>query len=282
MTLEVSDVSGKHLRSFNANLELGLHVLLALDATGLDELVPLLDGSTRPRRGTVRLDGMSPYHSPETRRHIGSLWTNEYLPLGPTVERSLYRLELSRAVVETVRATLDEFGHPGLLERSVAELDRDAMRTIALALALSKPDLKLLLLTEPFAFATAGRATAVAMERVMHLATQIPVLIVTSSQTVAQRLGGAYAELGGGFCRRIQASRTEITTMRIAGQSMRSLAAELVRRPRVWSLRLTAQPEGYDELWLQTTDPNSLSLDLVRAAQQLGVRIWSIDTRAGA
>ncbi|HMA93918.1 MAG TPA: hypothetical protein VKP30_14605 [Polyangiaceae bacterium] len=282
MTLEVSDVSGKHLRSFNANLELGLHVLLALDATGLEELVPLLDGSARPRRGTVRLDGVSPYHSSETRRHIGSLWVNEYLPLAPTVERSLYRLELSRAVVETVRTTLDELGHPGILNHSVAQLDRDAMRTIALAIAFSKPDLKVLLLTEPFALGSARHAAAVAMERVMHLARKIPVLIVTSSQTVALRLGGAYAELGGGFCRRIQASRTEIMTIRIAGQSMRPLAAELVRRPRVCSLRITAQPEGYDELWLQTTDPSSLSLDLVRAAQQLGVRIWSIDTRAGA
>lgn len=280
--LEVCDLAGRQLRCVNANLDPGLHVLFALDAIGLDELVPLLDGSARPRRGTVRLEGVNPYRSSETRRRVGSLWVKEYLPLAASVERSLERLELSPSVVSATRVTLDEFGHSGILARSVAQLDGDATRLIALSIALSKPDLKVLLLTEPFALGAARRAAAAAMERVMHLATQIPVLIVTSSAATAQRLGGAFAELGGGFCRRVQADRSEIMTMRVAGQAMRPLAAELVRRPRVRSLRITAQTHGYDELWLETTDPNSVSLDLIRAAQQLGVRIWSIDTRAGA
>lgn len=278
--LSISDLAGTSIRSINAELEMGLHVVLSLDQVGVQELIPLLDGSTQPRQGSVRIDDRSPYRSPELRRRIGSLWATEYLPKASSLEQSLNALQLPASVLQGVKETLQAIGENADLTRPMAMLDQRAIQRVALAVALSKPDLLALLLCEPFVGVTHSARTAIA-ERLSKFASSIPVLVVTSSQATAHWLGGACAELSGGFWRRLGKQPSELVSLRISGQSLRSLAAEIVRRPRVRSLRMTTPAEGYDELWLETNDPRSVSLDIVRSAQQLGCRIWTLETRSG-
>lgn len=278
---EITELSGRRLRRVTATFEPGLHVVLALDSTGTDELIPLLDGSTAPRHGRALLDGRDPYRIPELRRHIGSLWPHETLPPAFNLRDSLRRLWLEADVIAATLAQLESFGLSTLLEQPPSGLDPTQLRAVALALAMSKKDLWSLLLHEPFLVGIRQIDSAV-LPFVLEQSAQIPVLIVTSSRAAATRLGGPMAELGGGFLRRIQRREREHFTLRIAGASLRPLASELVRRPRVRSLRMTNHSEGNDELWLETSDPTSISLDIVRIALQLGVRIWSMDTQAGA
>jgi ABC-type thiamine transport system ATPase subunit len=278
--VSINELTGTSVRSINAELEFGLHVVLSLDQVGVQELIPLLDGSTQARQGSVRIDDRSPYRCPELRRRIGSLWATEYLPKASTLEQSLAALRLPESVLQGIKETLDAIGDNPDLTRPMAMLDQTATQHVALALALSKPDPLALLLCEPFVGASRNARAAIA-ERLSKFASSIPVVIVTSSQTTAQWLGGACAELSGGFWRRLVRQPSELVTLRVSGQSLRSLAAEIVRRPRVRSLRMTSPKQGHDELWLETDDPSSVSLDIVRSAQQLGCRIWALETRAG-
>ncbi len=280
-TLHVEKLAGKHLRQVTTSLEPGLHVLLTLDPTGADELIPLLDGSTAPRRGSVRLDDRFPYRDPELRQHIGSLWAEESLPPAPTLRASLQQLALLPRVLDATCALLERFGKPELLAQPPNKFEPQLTRLVALAVALSTLDLKVLLFHEPLKNTTREVSSLVAQQLTQHAAT-IPVLVVTASRTTAAHLGGPSAELGGGFWRRLPESKVTYFTLRVAGANLRPLAAEIVRRPRVRSLRMTTHAEGHDEIWLSTNDPSSVSLDLVRVAQQLGLRLWSLDTLVGA
>lgn len=280
-TLHVSRLAGRRLRQMTASLVPGLHVLWASDPTGTDELIPLLDGSTAPRRGSVQLDDRCPYRDPELRRRIGSLWPEEALPRAPTVRASLQCLGLAPGVLDAACDLLERFGQPDIFSQPLDRLEPRLTRLVALAVALAKPDLALLLLHEPFAM-TSGATSSLIVQLLTRHCTTIPVLVVTASRTTATRLGGPSAELGGGFWRRLPQSKVSHYTLRVAGPSLRPLASELVRRPRVRSLRVTTHTEGHDELWLETSDPSGMSLDLVRVAQQLGLRVWSIETVAGA
>jgi ABC-type transport system involved in cytochrome c biogenesis ATPase subunit len=280
-TWQVDELSGRGLRQMTATFGLGLHVLQALDPTGIDELVPLLDGSAAPRRGRVLLDGRSPYRCPELRRHIGSLWSVESLPDATTVESSLRKLELDSVVLDRGAALLERFGQADLLTRPTKCLSQNQTRMVALAVALSKPDPVSFLLTEPLVGAS-EQASSVITQLLLERALHIPILVVTSSRTTALRFGGPCAELGGGFWRRVLQGRSQHFTLRVAGASLRPLAAEIVRRPLVRALRLTTQSEGHDEIWLETVDPNRVALDLVRLTQQLGLRLWSLSTLVGS
>lgn len=278
--LSICELSGRSLRNVNAEFELGLHVVLTLDQVGTEEFIPLLDGSTKPRSGTVRIDERCPYGCPEVRRRIGSLWATEYLPRASTIERSLSAMRLSAEVLQSTQAMLETFGVNGDLTRPTDLLDEHSTRLLALAVALCKPDPLALLLAEPFVGAPRS-ARAVILELITQRAASIPVLVVTASPATAHRLGGACAELGGGFWRRLPPARADLVTVHVAGPSLRALAAEVVRRPRVRALRVTARAEGFDELWLETDDGSGVSLDVVRSAQQLGVRLWSLETHTG-
>jgi ABC-type thiamine transport system ATPase subunit len=279
-TLQVENLSGRSLRRVTTTLDARLHVLLALDPVGVDELVPLLDGSTAPRRGRVMLNGRNPHRDPELRRRMGSLWSTETLPPAPTVRQTLQNAIIPGSVVKATGLLLEQMGHGELMQRAPGELDTLETRLVALALALSKEELLSLLLTEPFT-GQGPQTTSLVAKLVLEHATRIPVLIVTSSRASAQRLGGATAELGGGFWRTLPPRPPGRFTMRISGACLRPLAADILRRPRVHSLRIATQPDGHEEMWLETNDPNSVSLDLVCMAQQLGCRIWSVDTLEG-
>jgi ABC-type transport system involved in cytochrome c biogenesis ATPase subunit len=274
-------LAGKRLRQMTASLEPGLHVLWASDPIGSDELIPLLDGSTAPRRGNVRLDERYPYRDPEVRKHIGSLWSEESLPHAPTLRQSLQALALEPKSLDAALGWLERFGKAELFGQPSNKLDSQQTRLVALAIALSKPALALLLLHEPLA-ATNAAGGGLVVQQLTQLALSIPVLVVTASRNTASRLGGPTAELGGGFWRRLPERAVGSYTLRISGASLRPLAAEIVRRPRVRSLRLTTRTEGHDELWLETSDPSSVSVDLVRLAQQLGLALWSFETVVGA
>jgi ABC-type thiamine transport system ATPase subunit len=278
--LRISGLSGRSLRHVTATLGPGLHVLLALDPAGSDELIPLLDGSTAPRRGTVLLDNRPPYRTPGLRSRIGSLWARESMPNAASVLASLQSLELGPALLERVASLLDRFGVGDVLAKPPAQLDQGLVRVVALAVALSKPEPLLLVLHEPLAFGR-RQVSRIASELILAHASRIPVLIVTKSRQTALTFGGPSAELGGGFWRRMQEVNSNCSSLRIVGANLRSLASELVRRPRVHTLRLTNHTEGHDELWLETSDPRSVSMELVRVAEQLGVRIWSLSTLAG-
>lgn len=279
-TLHVTKLAGKQLRQMTASLAPGLHVVWASDPAGTDELIPLLDGSTAPRRGNVQFDERQPYREPELRRQIGSLWSVESLPKAPTVRKSLQNLGLEPRGFDATIALLERFGHTALLAQPPNTLEPHLTRLVALVIALAKPDLALLLLHEPLTSINGTTASLVVQLMTQHAAT-MPVLVVTASRTTAARLGGPSAELGGGFWRRLPQRNIGHSTLRVAGASLRPLAAEIVRRPRVRSLRVTTHAEGHDEIWLETNDPSSVSVDLVRVALQLGLRLWSIETIVG-
>ena len=278
--LSIEKVAGGQLRQLNANLEPGLHVLLTLDAVGVDELIPLLDGSTAPRRGRVLLGNRCPYGDPELRRNIGSVWATESLPQARSVRESLGTLGLDGDLRSALELHLVEWKLAHVLEQSPTKLDAVTIRTIALALALSKPNLELLLLAEPFLGASRDCNGWVLKELTRH-AMNIPVLVVTASRATALRLAGPSAELGAGFWRSLPPAPSTVVTLRICGASLRPLAAEIMRRPTVQSLRMTTLPDGHDELWLATSAPSSVYLDIVEATLRLGLHLWSLETLAG-
>ena len=148
-TVQIDRLSGRHLRQVTTSLEPGLHVLLALDPVGTDELIPLLDGSSAPRRGGVLVDGRCPYRTPELRSHIGSLWSVESLPRATSVRASLQSLKLDPATIGQAEALLFQLGHSGILDRAPRLLRQHEIQLVALAVALSKPDPWAWLLFEP-------------------------------------------------------------------------------------------------------------------------------------
>ncbi|HEY5959152.1 MAG TPA: hypothetical protein VIV60_21490 [Polyangiaceae bacterium] len=275
----IDGLVGKQLRHMSATLEPGLHVILALDAVGVDELIPLLDGSTEARRGRVLLDGQAPYRVPALRRRIGSVWGDETLPAASSVRASLKYLRLAPGHEQAVERRLVELGLGAMLERSPEALEPEQTRAIATAIALEKPELVSLLVQEPLVAATV-EVSSWLTETLLAKSALLPVIVMTASPNTATKFGGHTAELGGGYYRRVSPTVRPRSALRIAGASLRPLAADILQSSHVQSLRMTHHSDEYDELWIETDNPTALSLDVIGSAVKVGVRIWTLDAGA--
>jgi ABC-type molybdate transport system ATPase subunit len=250
-----------------------------LDAVGVDELIPLLDGSTEARRGRALLDGQAPYRVPALRRRIGSVWGNEALPAAPSVRASLKRLRLAPGHEQAVERRLSELGLGAMLERSPQLIEPEQTRAVAAAIALEKSELLTLLVREPLVAATPEVSSWVT-QTLLAKAALLPVIVVTASPNTAAKFGGHAAELGGGYYRRVNPPVAHRSGLRLAGTSLRPLAADILQSRHVQSLRMTHHSDEYDELWIETADPTALSLDVIASAVKVGARIWTLDAGA--
>jgi ABC-type molybdate transport system ATPase subunit len=276
---QIDGLAGKQLRNLTATFDPGLHVILALDAVGVDEIIPLLDGSTAARRGRALLDGQSPYRVPQLRRHIGSLWGTESLPVAPNVRESLRRLRLATGLIGSVERRLVDLGLGSVLERAPAEVEPELIRAVATAVALEKPDPASLLVQEPLVAAT-PEVSRWLTETLMARSATIPVIVVTASPNTALKFGSHLAELGGGFYRRVPPPNAPRRALRVAGANLRGLAAAIVQSKHVQTVRMTHHHDAYEELWIETADPQAASLEVVASALSSGARIWTLDAGA--
>jgi hypothetical protein len=170
----------------------GLHTIVG-NATGRAlQMFRLASGIVAPKRGRVTLRGVAPHGSPETRRTITCLdWTP--LPRAPDV-RSLVGAvaKLRDQDVSSVFEWLRTFGDERLWERPTASLaPREAAR-VQLAMALSRPGHRLLLLWAPFDCGVDEGPLTKALE---HVAAVRPVLIFGATAPASAH-GGRRLQLG--------------------------------------------------------------------------------------
>lgn len=147
--LELRRVRGRHVRRLDLSLEAGVHVVTGGPELEVAELVSLAAGVTRPAKGSLRLNGVRPFHDGAVRRRTGALLAVEWPLEARTVEDAVSR---ALATSETKASAAAVFAPPwltALLPRACASLSPVERRKIALALALGLQDPWLLALHEP-------------------------------------------------------------------------------------------------------------------------------------
>lgn len=168
------------LLGVTGSLTPGSWVVLGADAAALATLVALSSGSRAPRRGIVRYQGHVAHASPEVRRVTASLLADEALPAVARVSDAARAILDARGERRTAGALLAEVGLGDWGARRTADLDASERRSLALALALTHLDARLVILYEPLAasgglggeFVRNGVARAVERGAVVLIATQ--------------------------------------------------------------------------------------------------------------
>lgn len=153
--LVLESVADGPLLAANARLAAGTSVVVGSDPAALATFVALAGGTRPARRGRVLLDGTVLHTSPALRRVTAAVLANEALPALDRVSDAVEAVLYSRADGRTARAFFDEVGLAAWATRRSRDLDASERRTLMLALALTHPGPRLLVLYEPLA---AGRA----------------------------------------------------------------------------------------------------------------------------
>lgn len=188
----------EQLRSADLELAPGRYVTLSSEPEPLFALIALAAGHEPPARGDVRLDGVAPAASPETRRKIASLLGDETLPPDRTTLGSVARVLQARGETARGDATrvLADAGLATLGPLPPEALDARARRSVALALALCHERAELYALHEPLATSLPKAYVLEALDR--HVGRGAIVLCTTTSTADAMLLGGQWlcVELG--------------------------------------------------------------------------------------
>ncbi len=272
---------GRALHGLDAAFAPGLHLVVGAPADGSAELVELLAGVCAPRRGSVRVDGADVYRDPASRRRIGALLAVERLPGGDTVKRVVARvLALRGAAGGSATHVLEACGLAAWSSRRTGTLSPLERRAIALALALSVEDPRLLALFEPLA-AGVERARVLASIR-EHVTRGACVVCVTGSARDAAEMSGTVWLLERGtFTRRPQPP--------LARDLAPGIVPDLIVRtsdPRRLGARIAidAAISGVDwdervapnELRVRGVDPDAVALAVMRAAHEGDIHIDAI------
>jgi ABC-2 type transport system ATP-binding protein len=153
----------------------GIHAVVGRPEDGTIALCELVSGYSRPRAGRVRIDGRDPARSPSLRRSIGSLLHAPALA-GRTVDDSV---GLARRV-RGGEDPLARYGLSALARRPVGSLSKDEARAVELAIGLSLPRPRVLVLYEPFSL-VAGVDRVAVRERLLTLSHDACVILATSA-----------------------------------------------------------------------------------------------------
>ncbi len=207
--------------TLGATLEPGRHVFWGTPRDGTAELIAHLAGASLMRRGTVQVGGIDPLRSPSTRCAIASLLHDEPPLEGHTVSEHFALAGRARGI----DAKAPSFVAP-LLERPSGTLDERERRLVALGLALSHPQPRLVALHEPFALCPpAGEAEL--WERLDTWEKDGAVVVcATADRKAAQRIGGRLWSLSGKTF-----SQDEVVELLVRVDAARSLAARLAEHP---------------------------------------------------
>lgn len=280
--LELKGTTGRALARTELVLEAGSHVVLAETPDGADELVALISGAIRPRRGLVLLDGEEPYRSDAARASLRSLREREALPFGRTVEVAMERALSIRGSARAASDLLGDLGLSNWGKRPAASLSAEETRTVALALALGGEAAALLVLFEPLA--TGLPNDRVVGEIASRARAGAVVVSVTASVRDAVTLGGrAFVMDRGRIGRAVALVADELVPgspleVLVTVDDPRRLAAALAPDPDVsaTSFDVEIAPK---EMVVRGADPSLLALAVQRAAIASGARITSMTRR---
>ena len=147
--LEFCSVESKPLLRLSAHFDPGLHIVL-----GQPELtqpfLALASGVLRPRRGHIRVDGDEPYRSSAARRGIGALFAAEPAPIPARTVRDTLQSALSfQASHEDPDSLLATWSLRGWSQRRTASLSSEERRALALIIAFTDPNRRVLALHDP-------------------------------------------------------------------------------------------------------------------------------------
>lgn len=185
------------LRGADLELTPGRYVALSNEAEPLRDLVAVLSGCERPRRGEVTLDGVAPAASPSHRRRVAALLAEEALPPAASLQQSVSKVLAARADGQkNAEQLLEDAGLGRLAALRPSSLSARETRSAALAVALAHPSATLLALHEPLATTVAPAFVLARLDE--HTARGAIVLTATTSPADATLLGGAWlcVELG--------------------------------------------------------------------------------------
>jgi ABC-type taurine transport system ATPase subunit len=277
--LDFERVSLPPLGDLSLSLDTGVHVVLGHEQDGSARLIALAAGAESPQRGAVLFDGRAPERTPELRQSLASLLAEE-----PSLGRgSLGDLLDAVAALRGAGPSngLSRLGYEPVRSRELATLDAGERRTLALALALSHPGARLVVLHEPFE-AARGLELERVLERLQELATSAVLLIATSSSADARRLGGTLYLLERGVITRSPAhawpaeltpgSRPELA---IDCDAPRVLLAELAREAVLSAFQHDAE-QAPRRLLVRGADVEALALAVAGAALRAGVTIEAL------
>ncbi len=270
------------LKNVSVQLGIGLHVVLGHELDGTGDLVELVAGLQRPRRGVVSLDGHAQSASPAGRRRIAALLASEAVSGTGDVRRWLTEIAELRGfaaarALELLPAELE----PG---RTLVSLTSSERRKLALCLALGQDDPALVALHEPLAASPSG-STAGVLARIHELSASAVVVIATASIADARRLGGTlYVLERGVLARKLPHAWPAAVTpgldvfLWVDSQAPRALLAELAGQPDVLEARYDERQGG--RLMLRGADLERLALAVARAAVSAEVEVRAL--RVGA
>jgi len=199
MKLQFERVTHAPLIDVSASFERGVHVVLGNERDGTGTLIALAAGLNAPAVGRVGLAGLTASGHAALRAHIASVSAHESLPPGGTVRAALEFALLARAETRSALDVLSEAGLSQLAARRPASLSALEVRAVALALALSHPEPRLLALHEPCALI--GLITENFLLDALHRHQNNDTLVLCSAsrQEDAMRIGGTPSALERGI-----------------------------------------------------------------------------------
>jgi ABC-2 type transport system ATP-binding protein len=284
LKLELARVVASTLAGVDLVVEANLRVVLGTELDGTTELLRLASGLERPRSGTVRLDGLDPFRSPDTRGRVGVVLPIEDAWLGGTVADAIAiastRREGARSADLLASLALEDWA-----TRRWADLMPAERRTVAFACAVSLPAPAALVLFEPLELAGVTREAVLgALGR--HLEDGSVVLAVTSSALDAARLSPEVVVLERGRLARGPTASLGLSLVQ-------GLSPEFVvqtNAPRVLALALgshaAVRSVSFDEearpgeLLARGPEPEAVARAVVHAAQATGSLLYAFGCRS--
>ncbi|MEM9620135.1 MAG: ABC transporter ATP-binding protein [Pseudomonadota bacterium] len=130
------------------------HALLGASGAGKTTLLNLLSGLLSPDQGRILFDGQDVSRLPGRERHVAQVFQFPVLYESMSVRANLqFPLTNARVDVDVARQRIDhvsaELGIESLLERRAGQLGLFEKQLVAVAKALVRPDVALVLLDEP-------------------------------------------------------------------------------------------------------------------------------------
>jgi ABC-type multidrug transport system ATPase subunit len=266
------------LLGVEARFGAGSWVVLGADAAALSTLVALVAGSRAPRRGVVRYAGHVAHATPELRRITAALLADEALPAVGRVSDAVQAILAARGDRRPARALLDEVGLGNWGAREARDLDASERRSLALGLALTHADARLVALYEPLA---AGRSLGADFVRngvARAVDRGAVVLVATQSLEDARLLGGEPTLLHHGVL--TSAANVPLgspvggdQTFVVETPDARRLTAALAREPAVRGVRWNEE-RAPETVLVYGSDTERLASAIVKilSEESLGVR----------
>ena len=233
--LTLAAVSEGPLLLAAGSFQAALTVVTGDEKGALATFVAVASGARAPRRGRVLLGGLPLVTTPAARRRVASQLDSEQLPSAPSVEQAVLRVleargdaRVLRGQTEAARAVLAPCGLERWSARRPEELDRDELRSVALALALGHEQAELLVLYEPLATSSLDEAW-VRAQVTRAVERGAVVVLVTANLPTAEALGGPHCAIERGVLRGLSAASAEAARVETASTGLSSLPVQGVR-----------------------------------------------------